>query len=67
MEIYGINFEHKHKNQEKPARRGAEQYRDSHRKPGVVGTELLSDLGNRGIRNAGSEYWRHGTGGSGIP
>src|SRR4029434_8329012 len=50
MEIYGINFEHKHKNQEKPARRGAEQYRDSHRRPGVVGSELLSDLGNRGIR-----------------
>ena len=24
---------------------GAEQNRDSHRRPGVVGTELLSDLG----------------------
>ena len=54
MEIYGINFEHKHKNQEKPARRGAEQYRDSHRRPGVVGTELRSDLGNCGIRKC----WR---------
>ena len=44
MEIYGINFEHKHKNQEKPARRGAEQYRDSHRRPGVVGMELDQEL-----------------------
>ena len=54
MEIYGINFEHKHKNKEKPACRGAEQNRDSHRRTGVVGTELLSDLGNRRIRKC----WR---------
>lgn len=66
MEIYGIDFEHKHKNKEKPACRGVEQNRDSHRRPGVVGTELLIwEIAESG--NAGVEYWRHSTGGSGIP